>query len=217
MARRTDQRQAAPSSSEMLQEAAAPLDVAAPSELAGAAKPRSEPTLPAALPEAELTAIVEARHGDPFAVLGMHKTAAGLCVRAMLPGAQQMSVIESATGTVAADGVQIRPEGLFVASIPDRREPFRYRLRVTSGGVAREFDDIYRFTPVLGELDLHLLAEGNHFASYQKLGAHRITHEGIEGVAFAVWAPNASSVSVVGDFDAWDGRRMSMRRRGATG
>ena len=201
----------------MLQEAAAPLDVAAPSELAGAANPRSEPTLPAALPEAELTAIVEARHGDPFAVLGMHKTAAGLCVRAMLPGAQQMSVIESATGTVAADGVQIRPEGLFVASIPDRPEPFRYRLRVASGGVAREFDDIYRFTPVLGELDLHLLAEGNHFASYQKLGAHRITHEGIEGVAFAVWAPNASSVSVVGDFDAWDGRRMSMRRRGSTG
>ncbi len=173
--------------------------------------------MPAALPEAELTAIVEARHGDPFAVLGMHKTAAGLCVRAMLPGAQQMSVIESATGTVAADGVQIRSEGLFVASIPDRREPFRYRLRVASGGVAREFDDIYRFTPVLGELDLHLLAEGNHFASYQKLGAHRITHEGIEGVAFAVWAPNASSVSVVGDFDAWDGRRMSMRRRGSTG
>ena len=83
--------------------------------------------------------------------------------------------------------------------------------------MTREFDDIYRFPPVLGELDLYLLAEGNHLASYKKLGAHPILHEGVEGVAFAVWAPNASAISLVGDFSAWDGRRMPMRRRGATG
>ena len=100
-----------------------------------------------------------------------------------------------------------RPPGavsLSAAGIERRRRP-------------REFDDIYRFPPVLGELDLHLLAEGNHFASYRKLGAHPLVHEGVEGVAFAVWAPNAHSVSVVGDFNAWDGRRMPMRRRGASG
>jgi 1,4-alpha-glucan branching enzyme len=195
-----------------------PPDATAPAETRPAAPRRSEAAIPAAvLPGPEVTAIVEARHGDPFAVLGMHQTAIGLCVRALLPGMQQMSVIESATGAIVADGVQIHPEGLFVAEIPDRREPFRYRLRVSAGGVAREFDDIYRFPPVLGEIDLHLLAEGNHFASYNKLGAHPIVHHGVDGVAFAVWAPNAGSISVVGDFNAWDGRPMPMRRRGASG
>jgi 1,4-alpha-glucan branching enzyme len=179
---------------------------------------RSEPAASApVLPDPELLAIAEGRHGDAFAVLGMHKTQGGLCVRAMLPDTQQMAVIESATGEVAAEGVQSRPEGLFVADIPDRGEPFRYRLRVSSRGVTREFEDIYRFSPVLGELDLYLLAEGNHFASYQKLGAHPIVHEGAEGVVFALWAPNAGALSVVGDFNGWDGRRMPMRRRAGTG
>ncbi len=179
---------------------------------------RREP-VPAApvQPDPEVAAIVEARHGDPFAVLGMHESAAGVSVRAILPAAERMAVIDSATGGIAAEGVRVHPDGFFIADIPGRREPFRYRLLVSSGGAAREFDDIYRFPPVLGELDLHLLAEGNHFASDRKLGAHPLVHEGVEGVAFAVWAPNAHSVSVVGDFNAWDGRRMPMRRRGASG
>ncbi|HEX3521334.1 MAG TPA: 1,4-alpha-glucan branching enzyme, partial [Stellaceae bacterium] len=90
----------------------------------------------------------------------------------MLPGAQDVSVIESATGKVAAKAAQIHRDGLFVATIPDRKEPFRYRLRVSSRGAQHEFYDIYSFSPVLGEIDIHLLAEGNHLASYQKLGAH---------------------------------------------
>jgi 1,4-alpha-glucan branching enzyme len=175
-----------------------------------------EPAAPI-LPDPAMAAIVEARHGDPFAFLGMHKTETGLAVRAMLPDAQLMLVLESATGKVAAEGVRAHPDGLFIAEIRNRSEPFRYRLRVAKGGAAREFDDIYRFPPVLGDLDLYLLAEGNHFASYTKLGAHPIRHEGVEGVAFAVWAPNARSLSVVGDFNDWDGRRMPMRQRGATG
>ena len=109
------------------------------------------------------------------------------------------------------------PAGLFVASLADRREPFRYRLRVRWGAHEQEFEDVYRFPPVLGELDIHLLVEGNHLASYQKLGAHPVVHEGVEGVAFAVWAPNARRVSVIGDFNNWDGRRMPMRRRHAGG
>jgi 1,4-alpha-glucan branching enzyme len=162
----------------------------------------------------EVEAVVTASHGDPFSFLGMHRTSGGICVRAMLPGIQEMSVVDSATGEVAAKGVRVHRDGFFVASIADRKEPFRYRLRVSNGSVEHEFYDIYRFAPVLGELDIHLLAEGNHFASYRKLGAHPLSHEGVEGVAFAVWAPNALRVSVVGDFNAWDGRRMPMRRVG---
>src|ERR1051325_2890753 len=113
--------------------------------------------------------------------------------------------------------LDIHPAGVFVASMPDRNAPFRYRLRVWRGGHWHEFDDIYRFPPVLGELDIHLLVEGNHLASYQKLGAHALLHDGVEGVAFAVWAPNAQRVSLVGDFNAWDGRRMPMRKRHAGG
>ena len=168
-------------------------------------------------PDPQVEAIVEARHDNPFAVLGMHRIDSGICVRAMLPAAQQMAVVESATGKIAAEGVRVHRDGFFVATIANRREPFRYRLRTSSGGIQHEFDDIYRFPPVLGELDIHLLAEGNHLASYQKLGAHLLAHEGVEGVVFALWAPNAHRVSVVGDFNAWDGRRMPMRRREASG
>jgi 1,4-alpha-glucan branching enzyme len=165
----------------------------------------------------QVEAVVEGRHDDPFSFLGMHQTAAGICVRAMLPAAQKLAVVEAATGKIAAEGVRIHRDGLFVATIADRREPFRYRLRISSGSIQTEFDDVYRFSPVLGELDIYLLAEGNHLASYQKLGAHPIIHEGTEGVAFALWAPNARRVSVVGDFNAWDGRRMPMRHRESSG
>jgi len=168
-------------------------------------------------PDPEVEAIVEGRHDDPFSYLGMHQTSTGICVRAMLPTAQEMAVVQSATGKIVAKGVQIHRDGLFVATLADQREPFRYRLRTSNGAVQTEFDDIYRFSPVLGELDIYLLVEGNHLASYQKLGAHRIIHEGTEGIAFALWAPNARRVSVVGDFNAWDGRRMPMRRRQASG
>jgi 1,4-alpha-glucan branching enzyme len=144
----------------------------------------------------------------------MHKGRDEITVRAMLPGAQDVSVIESATGEVAARALQIHRDGFFVATLRDRREPFRYRLRVSSGGSQHEFYDVYSFPPVLGEIDIHLLAEGNHLASHRKLGAHPLVHEGVEGVAFAVWAPNARRVSVVGDFNGWDGRRMPMRNVG---
>ncbi|MGH7046592.1 MAG: 1,4-alpha-glucan branching protein GlgB [Stellaceae bacterium] len=167
--------------------------------------------------EHDLEALADAVQGDPFAVLGMHRFGSGLCVRAMLPAARHLAIVDSASGRVAAEAKQIHPAGVFVAELPDRQEPFRYRLRVSGGGVVHEFDDIYRFSPVLGELDLHLLGEGNHLSSYRKLGAHPIEHDGVEGVAFAVWAPNARAVSVVGDFNSWDGRRMPMRHRGASG
>ncbi|HEX3952496.1 MAG TPA: 1,4-alpha-glucan branching protein GlgB [Stellaceae bacterium] len=168
-------------------------------------------------PSPEIEAVVSGRPRDPFAFLGMHKASAGLFVRAFLPGADELSVVENASGSVVADGQRLHADGFFVASMPERHEPFRYRLRASYGGRTHEFDDIYRFSPVLGELDVHLLVEGNHLASYQKLGAHPVVHDGVEGIAFAVWAPNAQRVSVVGDFNSWDGRRMPMRRRHAGG
>jgi 1,4-alpha-glucan branching enzyme len=164
-----------------------------------------------------VAAILEAHHGDPFAFLGMHESGEGLCVRAFLPDAAVMAVVDSASGAVAATAKRVHPTGLFVADMPERQGPFRYRLRARWGKEWHEFEDIYRFPPVLGELDLHLLVEGNHLASYRKLGAHPIQHDGVLGIAFAVWAPNARRVSVVGDFNGWDGRRMPMRNRLAGG
>jgi 1,4-alpha-glucan branching enzyme len=168
---------------------------------------RREPSL-----DPENAAIVAARHGDPFAFLGMHEDADGLVVRALLPGAAAVAVVDAA-GAVAGNGELVHPEGLFVARVAGRRARFRYRLRVSWGDVEQEFDDAYCFPPVLGDLDVHLLVEGTHLDSYRKLGAHVITHDGVAGVAFAVWAPNAQRVSVVGGFDAWDGRRLAMRKR----
>ena len=153
--------------------------------------PRVEASVPQRL-DPQVEAIVEGRHDNPFSFLGMHRVDGGICVRAMLPAAQQMAVIESATGKIAAEGVRVHRDGFFVATVPDRREPFRYRLRTSSGGIQHEFDDVYRFPPVLGELDIHLLVEGNHLASYQRLGAHLFVLEGVEGVAFALWAPECA-------------------------
>jgi 1,4-alpha-glucan branching enzyme len=166
-------------------------------------------------PEAE--AIVACRHGDPFAYLGMHAAAGGLLVRALLPGAVSVEVVDAGSGNIVAAAERADPNGLFVAEVRRRTRPFSYRLRATWSDDVVEFDDAYRFSPVLGDLDLHLLVEGNHLASYQKLGAHPIRHDGADGVAFAVWAPNARRVSVVGGFNQWDGRRLQMRRRHAGG
>jgi 1,4-alpha-glucan branching enzyme len=168
-------------------------------------------------PSHDVEAIAAGRHDDPFAFLGMHQASVGLYVRVFLPDAEAVAVIDSASGEVVAKAERLHPAGLFVAGMPDRRELFRYRLRARWGGHEHEFDDVYRFPPVLGELDIHLLVEGNHLASYRKLGAHPLLHDGVEGVAFAVWAPNARRVSLVGDFNGWDGRRMPMRRRHAGG
>src|ERR1700740_69489 len=91
----------------------------------------------------QVAAIVEARHRGPFSYLGMHRCAAGVCVRAILPDAQEMAVLDATTGEIVAKGDRVHPDGLFVATIADRKQPFRYRLRVLSGGVRQEIYDIY--------------------------------------------------------------------------
>jgi 1,4-alpha-glucan branching enzyme len=161
----------------------------------------------------QIEAVLAARHGDPFSFLGMHDESGRLIVRAILPGAEAVTIIDAASGEIAAAAERAHVDGFFIARLEGRTERFPYRLRVFWNGAAHEFDDAFQFPPVLGDLDIHLLAEGTHLDSYKKLGAHPLTHGGVDGVAFAVWAPNAQRVSVIGAFSAWDGRRLPMRRR----
>ena len=165
---------------------------------------------------AAVAALREASRADPFAVLGMHRDGNAVVVRAFLPWADEVAVVDAASGKIAGPLRRLDEDGFFAATIR-RRTPFRYRLRVVAAGSAAEFEDIYRFPPVLGDLDVHLLAEGTHLSSHAKLGAHPIVHDGIDGIAFAVWAPGAQRVSVIGDFNEWDERRYPMRLRHGCG
>ncbi len=161
--------------------------------------------------ERAMDAVVNADHRDPFGFLGMHEEAGGLVVRCILPAAQAASVVDAATGEVVTPLIRQRPEGLFAGRI-ERSTRFPYHLVVEDGdGRVAEIEDPYRFPSTFGELDLHLFGEGAHLHVYRRLGAHLTTVEGVAGVAFAVWAPNARRVSVIGDFNRWDGRVHPMR------
>lgn len=154
-------------------------------------------------------AIAEGRHADPFAVLGLHRRPEHWILTAFVPDADRVTAL-------AGQAVELvhQQGGVWAAVLPGRLD---YRLRATARGQTWDWDDPFRYGPVLGEMDEYLLGEGTHKRLWQVLGAHCITHEGAEGVHFAVWAPNAERVSVVGTFNHWDGRRHPMRRRGATG
>lgn len=159
--------------------------------------------------------IVRAEHFDPFRILGMHRVEGGIVVRAFLPEARQAWVV---TGKEAQPLERIHPEGFFDCIFPERQEVFPYRLGVENAeGHRWEFDDPYRFPPVLTEFDFHLFGEGKHYRLYEKLGAHRMSLDSVAGVLYAVWAPNACRASVIGDFNRWDGRRHPMRNRGTSG
>jgi 1,4-alpha-glucan branching enzyme len=164
---------------------------------------------------AAIQALVRGDHGDPFGVLGPHSDGAGgLVVRTFQPHAERVWLIDTESGRSAGEMSREHAEGLFVGTVPDRKAPFAYRLRLqVGGGNTVEIDDPYRFPPILGEMDSYLIAEGNHLRLYDKLGAHPMELEGVAGVAFLVWAPNASRVSMVGSFNSWDGRRHPMRKR----
>ncbi|MBN7784454.1 1,4-alpha-glucan branching protein GlgB [Ponticoccus gilvus] len=160
--------------------------------------------------------ITSGRHGDPFSVLGLHGQPDGtLVARVFRPGAEGAQVLDANGKRVAT--LEPVSDGLFAGPIPRRKTPFPYRLRFTRGADTWDERDPYAFGPVLGEVDEYLLGEGTHGSLWDALGAHVRTHEGVSGVHFAVWAPNARRVSVVGDFNGWDGRRHVMRRRGQTG
>jgi len=161
--------------------------------------------------------IIEARSHDPFTCLGRHTHPdGGVAIRAFLPRAAKAWVL---LGSEKAKPMKrIHADGLFEAHLPKGDFVQSYRFRQENHeGVRWEFGDPYRFGPMLSDYDLHLIGEGNHFEKYSILGAHVREHEGESGVGFAVWAPNAARVSVVGNFNHWDGREHSMRVRGAFG
>ena len=160
-------------------------------------------------------AIAEGRHGAPFDVLGPHPRGKDWVVTAYAPGATKLQLLTSVKTKTPLEATPVPGfDGFFQAVLP-KRVP--YRLRAANDVTEWEYDDAYRFGPVLGEMDEYLLGEGTHRRMWQVLGAHLIAHEGTAGVHFAVWAPHAQRVSVVGDFNLWDGRRHPMRLRGATG
>ncbi|MEL6521569.1 MAG: 1,4-alpha-glucan branching protein GlgB [Pseudomonadota bacterium] len=169
-------------------------------------------TLPPHMSDEDVAALLSARHDRPFDVLGVHKTGnAAWCVT-LIPDASDV------TATLGSETVTLdRVDGpLFAGVVPVSDEP--YQLCATfADGTEWTFEDPYRFGPVLSELDQHLISEGTHRKLWQALGAHVMEIDGVQGTHFAVWAPNAARVSVVGDFNIWDGRRHPMRRVGVTG
>ena len=163
----------------------------------------------------EVEAIVGAHHGDPFRVLGPHVVDQGgrrvLAIRAFLPEAAQACVLVNGHSQPMR---RVHPEGFFEATLEqDQIVPYRLGL-ADAAGVWRQIDDPYRFPPWLTEFELHLHAEGTYYQSYDKLGAHPREIDGVRGAHFAVWAPNAERVGVVGEFNGWEGRRHPMRSRG---
>ncbi len=202
-----------------------------PEDNKSAATPQASASAPAknAQVDAQLNARVDAllagRCADPFALLGPHPiwppAGHGWVVRFFRPGAADASVLLNGVSE-PIPARRLRPEGFFEVTLPDSQQtapaPSSYRIRYrTDYGETVETFDPYAFPYLLSEFDLHLMGEGRHYDTYEKLGSHLKTLEGVRGVHFAVWAPSAQRVSVVGDFNRWDGRVNPLRARGSSG
>ena len=159
----------------------------------------------------EVDALVQGIHNNPHHILGMHECIDDLYINAYLPGAKVVNAIEVSTRkkyTLVSE----RVPGFFSVVIKDKK-PFEYKLNVRfDNGDEVTYFDPYVFEPVIDPIDISLFNEGKHYSIYEKMGAHPMTVDGVEGVLFAVWAPNADRVSVVGNFNNWDGRRHPMRK-----
>jgi len=173
----------------------------------------------------DVQALVQARHGDPFSRLGLHADADGvLWIRALLPRATAVALHETENGGGAVKGRRIvalemrHADGLWEARVPRRKSRFDYRLAVRwDDGSEGRYADAYAFGTLIGDADLHYFGEGSHLRPFTFLGSHPLRVGEVDGVRFALWAPNARRVSVVGDFNGWDGRRHMMRSRGGGG
>ncbi len=167
------------------------------------------------LETAEIAALVSGTHGDPFSRLGVHKGESGFLARTVIPGAEVVSVF-SLDGKPLGDLESRESQGFFEGKVDLKTQaPVFYEARNSAGQWT--IVDAYSFGPVLGPMDDYYVAEGTHLRLYDRLGAHPISHQGIAGIAFALWAPNARRVSVVGDFNNWDGRRHVLRHRASAG
>jgi 1,4-alpha-glucan branching enzyme len=171
----------------------------------------------------DIDLLAAARHWDPFSVLGPHvidlNRKKAVAIRAILPLAAHARVVTFEEGKKRRTEMErLHPSGVFEAVFPHTRARFPYRIEITDfDGHRWQQDDPYAFGCVLSDFDLHLLQEGTHLDQYERLGSHPALMEGVDGVSFAVWAPNAERVSVVGNFNHWDGRSHPMRIRGESG
>lgn len=165
------------------------------------------------LSKEEITAIVEGNHGNVFAVLGIHRNKGSkkVFIRAYQPFASSIEVVDE-QGASLGLMEKIDERGFFQINF-DRTEDFVYHFRITNDkGQVYEAEDTYHFPSTIGDIDEYLFAQGNHRDIYKKLGSHLMEINGVKGVAFAVWAPNAKRVSVIGSFNNWDGRIDVMRK-----
>ncbi len=169
-----------------------------------------------------LDQLVQGHHWDPLAILGAHPMTQGnsptVAIRCFLPEAKTVALLLSERDRPSVPMTRLHEAGLFEAIVqgPLSASPYRFRITNYEGQVSERHDP-YGFPPLLTDFELHLFAEGTFFKAYETMGAHLRTVQGIDGVHFVVWAPNAARVSVVGDFNRWDGRRHPMTSRGATG
>jgi 1,4-alpha-glucan branching enzyme len=193
-------------------------------------KPKAAAVNPQEALQKDIELIARGQHSDPFAVLGPHWSEQdgkkSLAIRVFRPNAAEVTVLWGKNVETHC-AIRIHPEGVFEAQIPASAAgkpqsevlapgAYRVRIRFSDENVFETFDP-YAFPPVLTEYDLYLSGEGTHYQKYEKLGAHVREVAGVRGVHFGVWAPNARRVSVVGDFNFWDGRVHPMRHRGASG
>ncbi|MEU5116496.1 1,4-alpha-glucan branching enzyme [Streptomyces longwoodensis] len=170
------------------------------------------PTRTAPLDPTDRARLLAGEHHDPHAVLGAHEVPGGVVFRALRPFAREVSVVvDGAPVPLDSEG-----DGFFSVVLPLDAVP-AYTLRVAYDGPEQEVHDPYRFLPALGEFDLHLVREGRHEQLWTALGAQPMTHQGVTGTRFTVWAPNARGVRVTGDFCCWDGTAFPMRSMGASG
>ena len=170
----------------------------------------------------ELKQIVDASFGDPHQILGMHEFVADdkecIVVRAFIPQAAAVTVVDDAFSSRRYDMELVHSDGFFECVIEDRKKWFRYKLDITGkSGDTWETYDAYSFMPTISDTDIYLFNQGTNYEIYNILGANPKTVDGVDGVAFGVWAPNARRVSVIGEFNSWDGRRHAMRMLQSSG
>ncbi|HEX5491647.1 MAG TPA: 1,4-alpha-glucan branching protein GlgB [Candidatus Udaeobacter sp.] len=167
----------------------------------------------AGVPRDEVRRFVTGLHSDPFSVLGPHKVGDDVEIRVFCPDARAIEIVLDREPDKPILAERIDEEGFFCATVPGAEREIPYSLRIRKRDGSEELmRDPYQFGPILGDIDLHLFSEGQHWKIYEKFGAHLRTIGDASGVYFAVWAPNAQRVSVVGDFNNWDGRVSPMRK-----
>ncbi len=174
-------------------------------------------TTSTALKQDDLDRLISGTHWNPRAILGPHPTARGLAIRVWLPFADSAEILPAGQ-TASIPARRIHEAGLFEAILPERSHTLHYKIRSRAAdGSITDSRDPYAIPPLLTDFELHLFSEGTFYRAYDSLGAHVRTVDGITGVHFVVWVPNAARVSVVGAFNRWDGRCHPMTNRGSSG